>query len=104
MCDDPKELGSSQAPWGIPKDEPASSRGGGSGLPTSGSVNPGGAGGSHLHAMVIPELPASLGSEASSRGLGAPVQRLATLPGAVGLHLGIQSLPQGLGRLWSPPP
>ena len=69
-CLNPKELRSSQAPWGIPKGEPASSRGGGPDLPTSGSMNPWG--GSHLHAMVInPKLPASSGGKASSGWLGA---------------------------------
>ena len=71
-CIDLKELRSSWAPQGIPKGEPASSRGDSSDSTVSGSMNPGGASGSHLHAMAItPKLLASLGSEASSGWLGA---------------------------------
>ena len=70
-CIDPKELRSSQGPWGIPKDESASSRGGDSYSTASGSVNPSGAGGRHLHTMAItPKLLAPSCSKASSGQLG----------------------------------
>ena len=68
----PNELRYNWAPGGIPKGEQAPSSEGNPDLPTSSSVNPGIAGGSLLHAMVIiPKLPASLDSEASSGWLGA---------------------------------
>ena len=71
-CIDAKEFRSNQAPWGIPKHEPASSRGGGSDSLPSGTMNPGGASGRHHCAMAIdPKLLASLHSEASSRKSGA---------------------------------
>ena len=101
-CVDPKELRSNWAPWCIPKGEPASFRGGGSDSAACGSLNPGGASGSHLHAMgITPKLSAPLGSEASSRWLGA-CTAVGSLPGALVHWLVTRPLLQGLGKLWPP--
>ena len=51
-CMNPKELRSSQAPRGMLTGKYASSRGCGSDSPAHDPVNPGGAGGNHLHTMA----------------------------------------------------